>query len=129
MVEILKPILKLKSTNIISTGIDDWSDYNNEVLKQLCVIKDPTVPATNVFISELNKAQTIKELNRIKSRISDESLTKAQKNKLLTKLYDIEREIILDNDMLEEKIEEIIATVSSTEINKYVKNSSALLNL
>jgi hypothetical protein len=129
MVEILKPILQLKSTNIISTGIDDWSDYNNEVLKKLCVIRVPTVPATNVFISELNKAQTIKELNRIKSRISDESLTKAQKKKLLTKLYDIEREIILDNDMLEEKIEEIIATVSSTEINKYVKNSSALLNL
>jgi len=152
MVEILKPILKLKSTNIISVGIDDWSDYKKEVLTELGVTRvSAVVPATNVVLSatpyiipmtpptargpappafsELNKVQTIKELKRIKSKINVEYLTKVQKKKLLTKLYDIEREIILDDDMLDEKIEEIIATVSSTKITNYVKNAFALQNL
>ena len=43
MVEILKPILKLKGANIISTGIDDWSEYENEVLTELGVIPQPVV--------------------------------------------------------------------------------------
>ena len=167
MIEIFKPILKLKSANIISAGIDDWTDYKNDVLVELGVVAAPavqpvTVSSTNassrvtnvvvsvtptvnpaltpiapptvrgpapIVLSSLNKIQTIQELKRIKNSLNNKYTKKAEKKKLLTKLYDIEREIILDDDVLDEKIDDLIAMVTASEIQKFVKNACELQKL
>jgi len=45
---------------------------------------------------------------------------------LLTKLYDIEREILLDDDILDEKIDELISSITNSENTGYVKNAPSL---
>ena len=51
---------------------------------------------------------------------------KLHERKLLTKLYDIEREILLDDDILDEKIDELISAITNSENTGYVKNAPSL---
>jgi hypothetical protein len=89
----------------------------------------PPRSATEEVATSLNKAQTISQLKRIKAllRGTNPSIrTKGEKKKLLTKLYDIEREILLDDDILDEKIDELISSITNSENTGYVKNAPSL---
>ena len=92
-------------------------------------IPPPTPRSATEVSSSLNKAQTISQLKRIKAllRGTNPSIrTKGEKKKLLTKLYDIEREILLDDDILDEKIDELISAITNSENTGYVKNAPSL---
>ena len=92
-------------------------------------IPPPTPRSATEVSSSLNKAQTISQLKRIKAllRGTNPSIrTKGEKKKLLTKLYDIEREILLDDDILDEKIDELISSITNSENTGYVKNAPSL---
>ena len=152
----IKPILNVYSSGKkeldFDSCIEDWGVYKEKILTVLGAIEKkavqipivqqlPVVPqipppptprsATDVS-SSLNKAQTIIELKRIKPLligINPSIRTKGEKKKLLTKLYDIEREILLDDDILDEKIDELINVITNSENAGYVKNAPSLQDI
>ena len=147
--EMIKPILNNFSSQngnsiVIQNGIDCWEDHKIEVLRSLGAIiaqphiaqpiQHPVVPqipppptprsATDVS-SSLNKAQTIIELERI-NLLLPSIKTKGEKKKIITILYNIEREILLNDDILDEKIDELIILITNSENTGYVKNAPSL---
>jgi hypothetical protein len=90
-----------------------------------------SLPITNTILSGLNKQQTAQHLRRLKSVLNSNSKYKSrgEKKKLLTKLNDIEREILIENDILDEKIDFIIELLSSQELNGNIKHATLLQHL
>ena len=88
-------------------------------------------PAPTV-LSCLNKNQTIVQLERIKKLLkenNDKYRTKNDKKKLYTQLNNIERELLLDDDCLDEKLEFIAELVRSSTVTGAVKNAASLQDL
>ena len=73
-------------------------------------------PAPVVHAS-LNKAQTIVYLKNLKNTLNlgQKYKTKKDKSKLITILNNIERELILDDDMMDEKIDSLIEMLTYVE--------------
>ena len=87
--------------------------------------------ATEVYES-LNKIQTINQLKRIKlllRGLNPSIRTRGEKKKLLTKLYDIEREILLDDEILDEKIDNLIDVITNSENKGFVKHAASLQDI
>ena len=157
--EMLKPILcKYSSPNtVIQNGINSWEEHKNNVLRALGVIIAEPVqvpnpvpnPVPNHFIvpppappgergpaptvlSCLNKNQTVVQLERIKKILTsnqDKYRTKNDKKKLYTQLNNIERELLLDDECLEDKIDFMIDLVKSSTVTGAVKNAASLQEL
>ena len=88
-------------------------------------------PAPTV-LSSLNKNQTIVQLERIKNILranNNKYRTKNDKKKLYTQLNNIERELLLDDECLDEKIDFIIELVRSSTVSGSVKNAATLQEL
>ena len=84
-------------------------------------------PAT-VFRS-LTKQQTISQLLRIKTKLMSPTnpyKKKGELSKILTKLSNVEKEILLDDDILEEKIDYLIYLVKQSSKDGSVKHAAEL---
>jgi hypothetical protein len=95
-------------------------------------IPPPTPRAATEVFSALNKLQTINQLKRIKlllRGLNPSIRTRGEKKKLLTKLYDIEREILLDDDILDEKIDNLIEVITASENQGNVKHATSLIDI
>jgi hypothetical protein len=85
-------------------------------------------PAPTV-LSSLDKKQTVSQLLRIKTKLlspTNPYKTKGDRSKLFTKLSNIEKEIILDDDILEEKIDYLIELVQQSSKQGLVKHAAEL---
>jgi hypothetical protein len=95
-------------------------------------IREPTEigPAPTVLVlASLNKQQTIAQLMRIKIKLMspiNPYKTKGERSKLFTKFSNIEKEILLDDDSLEDKIDYLIDLVQNSSKSGAVKNASDL---
>ena len=140
--EIIKPIIcKLyeKDGNMIKDGIDDWDNYRDDVLSlintgKLVIVPNPKPepksepePEPNPVLPgwrgpaevhpSLNKMQTIAYLKKLKNTLNlgQKYKTKKDKSKLITILNNIERELILDDNMMDEKIDSLIEMLTYVE--------------
>jgi hypothetical protein len=98
----------------------------------------PTIPIppptyrgpSPVVYASLNKTQTISQLQKLKNtlNIGQKYRTKKDKTKIITLLNKIEREIILDDDMMDEKIDNLIILLSEVEKtpNEPIKHATEL---
>ena len=155
IIEIIKPIigkLYVKHSSMIQNGIDNWDDYRDDVLSLInngtTAVRQPNpsinlpnpnppilVPNPNpnpVYVS-LNTNQTILHLNRLKTifNLGEKYQSKGEKKKIITILNNIERELILDDDMMNDKINNLIQLLRKTEnpANVLIKKSSELQEL
>jgi hypothetical protein len=124
---------------MIKDGIDDWDNYRDDVLSlintgKLILVPKPAPPPpsspsplspvpplvprgpTEVHPS-LNKIQTIAYLKKLKNTLNlgQKYKTKKDKSKIITILNNIERELILDDDMMDEKIDSLIEMLTYVE--------------
>lgn len=101
------------------------------------VLVPPPAPPTErgpapTVLSSLNKNQTIVQLERIKKLLNENNnkyRTKNDKKKLYTQLNNIERELLLDDECLDEKIDFMIELVRSSTVTGAVKNAATLQEL
>ena len=126
---------------MIKDGIDDWDNYRDDVLSlinsgKLVIVTNPN-PNPNLnpkpepepapalpgwrgpseVNPSLNKMQTIAYLKKLKNTLNLEQKykTKKDKSKLITILNNIERELILDDNMMDEKIDSLIEMLTYVE--------------
>ena len=89
-------------------------------------------PAPVVYAS-LNKLQTITHLKRLKNTLNlgEKYRTKKEKSKIITALNNIEKELVLDDDMMDEKIDNLILLLTGLEKtpNQPIKNATTLQDL
>ena len=104
-------------------------------LNQVHTIPAPAPPisrgATSV-LSSLNKQQTIKELLRIKTKLlspTNPYKKKGDLSKIFTKLSNIEKEILLDDDILEDKIDYLIELINHSSKPGFVKHAAELQDI
>ena len=85
-----------------------------------------------VYVS-LNTEQTILHLNRLKSTLNSghKYQSKNEKKKIITVLNNIERELVLDDDMMSDKINNLIQLLQKAEhpANVLIKKASELQEL
>lgn len=90
----------------------------------------PPIPrGPSVVLSSLNKQQTISQLLRIKTKLispTNPYKKKGDLSKIFTKLSNIEKEILLDDDILEEKIDYLIELVKDSSKQGSVKHAAEL---
>lgn len=90
----------------------------------------PPIPrGPSVVLSSLNKQQTISQLLRIKTKLispTNPYKKKGDLSKIFTKLSNIEKEILLDDDILEEKIYYLIELVKDSSKQGSVKHAAEL---
>jgi hypothetical protein len=90
----------------------------------------PPIPrGPTTVLSSLDKKQTLSQLLRIKTKLmtpANPYKTKGDRSKLFTKLSNIEKEIILDDDILEEKIDYLIELVQQSSKQGSVKHAAEL---
>jgi hypothetical protein len=96
-------------------------------------IPPPTTrgPAPTV-LSALNKQQTIAQLNRIKTKLlspTNPYKKKAELSKIFTKLSNIEKEILIDDDSLHNKINYLIEMVQESGKSGAVKHAAELQDI
>ena len=145
-----------KDSKMIQNGINNWDNHKNDVLSlintgKLVTISAPPTPVPRpptptptpptpipppsyrgpaVVYASLNKTQTISQLKNLKNtlNIGQKYRTKKDKTKIITLLNKIEREIILDDDMMDEKIDNLILLLSDIEKtpNEPIKHASEL---
>lgn len=77
----------------------------------------------------LNQSQTISYLKRLKIKLKDHYKTKASKKKLYTIINSIEKEIVIDDDIMMDKIDNLIEMLKSKSENEIIKNASQLHDL
>jgi hypothetical protein len=86
-----------------------------------------------IVLSALNKAQTIQHLKRLKTTINSgkEYRTKAEKKRLYTIINDIERELVIDDDLMSDKIDNLIEmlNLSDKSVNEKIKKAATLQDL
>jgi hypothetical protein len=89
-------------------------------------------PVNPVYVS-LNTNQTILHLNRLKTTLNlgQKYQSKGEKKKIITALNNIERELILDDDMMSDKINNLIQLLQKAEhpANVLIKKASELQEL
>jgi hypothetical protein len=135
---------------MIQNGIDNWDDYRDDVLSLInngTTVARPPNPNPNpnplplpnpnplpnpVYVS-LNTDQTILHLNRLKTTLNlgQKYRSKGEKKKIITALNNIERELILDDDMMSDKINNLIQLLQKAEhpANVLIKKASELQEL
>jgi hypothetical protein len=155
IIEVIKPIISklyVKHNSMIQNGIDNWDDYRDDVLSLInngtTAVKVPNPvpnpapnpvpnpapnPAPNPIYVSLNTDQTILHLNRLKTMLNlgQKYRSKGEKKKIITVLNNIERELILDDDMMNDKINNLIQLLRKAEhpANVLIKKSSELQEL
>jgi len=97
-------------------------------------IPPPTVrgPAL-IVLAALNKTQSIQQLRRLKVKLNSGQhyRTKADKKKIYTVINNIEKDIVIDDDVMIDKIDnliEMLMGLDKTE-NEKIKNAAALQEL
>jgi hypothetical protein len=143
IIEVIKPIISklyVKHSSMIQNGIDNWDNYKNDVLSLInngTTVARPPNPSPNpvpnpVYVS-LNTNQTILHLNRLKTTLNSgqKYQSKSEKKKIITVLNNIERELILDDDMMSDKINNLIQLLQKAEhpANVLIKKASELQEL
>jgi hypothetical protein len=153
IIEVIKPIISklyVKHSSMIQNGIDNWDDYRDDVLSLInngTTVARPPNPNPNpnplplpnpnplpnpVYVS-LNTDQTILHLNRLKTTLNlgQKYRSKGEKKKIITALNNIERELILDDDMMSDKINNLIQLLQKAEhpANVLIKKASELQEL
>lgn len=149
-----------KDSKMIQNGINNWDNHKNDVLSLINTGKLVTVSAaptpvprpppptptpptpippptyrgpSPVVYASLNKTQTISQLQKLKNtlNIGQKYRTKNDKTKIITLLNKIERAIILDDDMMDEKIDNLILLLSEVEKtpNESIKHACELQDL
>jgi hypothetical protein len=90
-------------------------------------IPPPTERAATTVLSSLTKTQTIEQLERIKVKVNNVSnfRTKAEKKKVYTALNNIEKEIIIDEELLVDKIDYLIELLGVSELKDIDKVKQA----
>lgn len=90
----------------------------------------PPIPrGPTTVLSSLNKQQTISQLLRIKTKLMSPTnpyKKKGDLSKIFTKLSNIEKEILLDDDILEEKITYLIELIKDSSKEGPVKHAAEL---
>jgi hypothetical protein len=86
-----------------------------------------------IVLSALNKVQTIQHLKRLKTKINSgkEYRTKAEKKRLYTIVNDIERELVIDDELMSDKIDNLIEmlNLSDKSVNEKIKKAATLQDL
>ena len=158
IIEVIKPIISklyVKHSSMIQNGIDNWDDYRHDVLSLInngTTVANPNPvpnpnpnpvpnpvpnpnpnPVPNPIYVSLNTNQTILHLNRLKTTLNlgQKYRSKGEKKKIITALNNIERELILDDDMMSDKINNLIQLLQKAEhpANVLIKKSSELQEL
>jgi hypothetical protein len=96
-------------------------------------IQPPTSrgPAPTV-LQALNKQQAISQLIRIKEKVTSPTnpyKTKGERSKIITKLSNIEKEILLYDDCLEDKIDYLIELIKTSTKQGNVMNAAELQDI
>ena len=86
-----------------------------------------------IVLAALNKTQTIQQLRRLKGKLNSGQhyRTKADKKKIYTTINNIEKDIVIDDDIMNDKIDnliEMLLGLDKTE-NEKIKNAAALQDL
>jgi hypothetical protein len=143
---------------MIKDGIDDWDNHKNDVLSlintgKLVTIQKPVsiapapvtpkptpnpnpVPAPGtrgpapVVYASLDYIQTIAHLKGLKNTLNlgQKYRTKTDRSKIITVFNNIEREIVLDDDMMDEKIDNLITLLmeSGKKPGQVIKHAASL---
>jgi len=92
----------------------------------------PISRGPTTVLSSLNKQQTIAQLLRIKTKLMSPTnpyKKKSDLSKIFTKLSTIEKEILLDDDILEEKIDYLIELVRDSSKEGVVRHAAELQDI
>ena len=157
--EIIKPIFSAFSSqkNVIhfARGIDNWNKYKTNVFNSLSIpipasiasssvtptitqsvappIQPPVVRSETTVLSSLTKLQTITQLKRLRVKTLNPAnyRTKKDRSKLYTIVNNIEKEIVIDEELLTDKIDNLIALLEGSVLglNDKVKNAAQLQEL
>lgn len=98
-------------------------------IPQSAPIPPPIPRGPTTVLSSLTKQQTVTQLLRIKTKLMSPTnpyKKKAELSKILTKLSNVEKEILLDDDILEEKIDYLIELVNQSSKQGAVKHAAEL---
>ena len=149
-----------KDGNMIKDGIDDWDNHKNDVLSLINTgnlvpkvmpvpvpILTPPKPIPNpnpvpapgergpapVVHASLDYIQSIAHLKGIKNTLNlgQKYRTRTDRSKIITVFNNIEREIVLDDDMMSEKIDNLIALLleSGKKPGQAIKHAASLQGL
>jgi hypothetical protein len=96
-------------------------------------IPPPTERAATVVLSSLTKLQTIQQLRRLRDKANNVSnfRTKGDKKKVYAVLNNIEKEIVIDEELLVDKIDNLIELLEGSKLsnNEKVKQAAQLQEL
>ena len=84
-----------------------------------------------VVFNALNSSQTISQLDRLKTELTagKHCRTKSDKKKFYTIINSIEKEIVIDDDFMIDKIDNLISMLKSKSKHEIIKNASHLQHL
>lgn len=96
-------------------------------------IPPPTERAATIVLSSLTKTQTIQQLRRLRVKANNVSnfRTKAEKKKVYSVLNNIEKEIVIDEELIIDKIDYLIELLEGCELtnSEKVKQAAPLQEL
>jgi hypothetical protein len=96
-------------------------------------IPPPTERAATVVLSSLTKVQTIQQLKRLRVKANNVNnfRTKGDKKKVYAVLNNIEKEIVIDEELLVDKIDNLIELLEGSKLsnNEKVKQAAQLQEL
>jgi hypothetical protein len=96
-------------------------------------IPPPTERAATIVLSSLTKTQTIQQLRRLRVKANNVSnfRTKAEKKKVYSVLNNIEKEIVIDEELIVDKIDYLIEMLEGSELTngEKVKQAAQLQEL
>jgi hypothetical protein len=86
-----------------------------------------------IVLASLNKAQSIQQLKRLKIKLNSGKYytTKADKKKIYTVINNIEKDIVIDDDIMTDKIDNLIEILltSDKKDNETIKHAASLQEL
>ena len=117
------------------------NDINKPLPKYFCKNNGTENTSTNgvnsysrgpaVVFNALNSSQTISQLDRLKTELTagKHCRTKSDKKKFYTIINSIEKEIVIDDDFMIDKIDNLISMLKSKSKHEIIKNASHLQHL